>query len=143
MESEKPSERVRSGTALGTNQMTARCVSQARQKTAGMNTDPQLPKNKFVSLLAIEGPLKGKTFPFEKPQISIGRSKADIVIHDSKVSRLHCVVEVHGLFALLVDLDSANGTFVNGRKIASCRLDHMSEFRVGDTTMMFAVTGGS
>ena len=142
MESKKIPEKPRDDSAQLTNEMTTRMVSQAREKTAGMREAPQLPKFKNVSLLVTEGPLKGKTFPIEKPQVLIGRNQGDIVVEDTKVSRSHCVVEVHGLSALLVDLDSANGTFVDGRKIACCQLSHMSEFRVGGTTLMFTITGG-
>ena len=115
-------------------------VSQARIKTVRTREEPALPRNKSVSLLATDGPLKGLNFPIPKPQVLIGRSGADIVISESLISRQHCVVEVHGLSALLVDLDSGNGTFVNGKKIASCELDHMDEFRIGKTTLMFVVT---
>ena len=116
-------------------------ITQARlkTKTIGTRVAPSLPKNKKVSLLVTGGPHKGKSFPLVKPQVLIGRTQADIVIEDSKVSRKHCVVEVHDLVALLVDLDSNNGTFVNGRKIASCELNHLAEFRVGATTLMLAV----
>jgi S-DNA-T family DNA segregation ATPase FtsK/SpoIIIE len=137
---EKAPEKVGKDIAKGTNQLTSRLVSQAREKTAAARSLPQLPKNKSVALLVIDGPLKGKTFPIDKPQISIGRSQADIVIEDAKMSRTHCVLEVHDLAALLVDLDSANGTFVDGRKIASCELGHLSEFRVGETTILLAFT---
>jgi S-DNA-T family DNA segregation ATPase FtsK/SpoIIIE len=124
------------------NELTTRLVTMAREKTAGMRTAPALPPSKKVSLMVTEGSLKGKVFPIDKPQVLIGRVDGDIVIEDSKVSRSHCVLEVHGLAALVVDLDSANGTFVNGKKIACSQIDHMSEFRVGNTTLMFAVTGG-
>lgn len=117
-------------------------ITQARQKTKTIGTRAavSLPKNKKVSLLVTGGPFKGKTFPIHKPQVLIGRTQADIVIDDSKVSRKHCVVEVHDLVAVLVDLDSNNGTFVNGKKIASCELNHLSEFQVGASTLMFAIT---
>ncbi|MBI3896089.1 MAG: FHA domain-containing protein [Acidobacteria bacterium] len=39
-----------------------------------------------------------------------------------------------------LDLNSANGTFVGEEKITHCELGHMSEFRVGSTTLMFTVT---
>ena len=117
-------------------------ITQARQKTKafGSRATPKLPTHKNVSLLVTGGPHKGMKFPIDKPQLLIGRTQADIVIDDTKVSRKHCVLEVHDLAALLVDLDSNNGTFVNGRKIASCELNHLSEFQVGATTLMFAVT---
>ena len=139
MESEKLPEKPRNISAQLTNEMTTRMVSQAREQTAGMREAPQLPNFKKVSLLVTEGPLKGKTFPIEKPQVLVGRNQGDIVVEDTKVSRSHCVVEVHGLSALLVDLDSVNGTFVDDKKIESCELEHLSEFRIGNTTLMFAV----
>jgi S-DNA-T family DNA segregation ATPase FtsK/SpoIIIE len=108
-----------------------------------MRTQPRMPQRRRVSLLVISGPLKGKSFPIEKPQVLLGRSGADIVVPDALVSRSHCVLEVHGKRALLVDLDSANGSFVDERKIASCELEHLSEFRIGNTTLMFAVIGRS
>jgi pSer/pThr/pTyr-binding forkhead associated (FHA) protein len=40
-----------------------------------------------------------------------------------------------------VDLESGNGTFVSGKKVVSSELDHLSEFRVGKTTLMFVITG--
>ena len=141
MSSEKTHEEGPNEIGVATSELTTRLVSEAREKTAGMRTAPQLPKNKLVSLLVIGGPLKGKTFPIEKPQVLIGRTQGDIVIGDSQISRNHCVLEVHGTFALLVDLDSVNGTFVDGKKIASCQLNHMSEFRIGTTTIMLAITG--
>ena len=117
-------------------------VSQARSrtKTVHMREEPAFPKNKSVSLLATDGPMNGMSFPIPKPQVLIGRAGADIVIAEPLISRKHCVVEVHGPSALLVDLDSGNGTFVNGKKIASCELNHMDEFRIGKTTLMFIVT---
>lgn len=116
-------------------------VTQARLKTVGMREEPELPKNRSVSLLVTDGASKGMSFPVQKPQVVIGRTTGDIVIADSQVSGMHCVVEVHGPSALLVDLESGNGTFVNGKKIVSCELDHMSEFRIGKTTVMFVVAG--
>ena len=116
-------------------------VTQARMKSVRMREEPELPKNSAVSLLVTDGSSKGMSFPVKKPQVVIGRTTGDILIADSKISGIHCVIEVHGPSALLVDLESGNGTFVSGKKIVSCELDNMSEFRVGKTTFMFVITG--
>ncbi|HWP84319.1 MAG TPA: FHA domain-containing protein [Terriglobia bacterium] len=121
-------------------ELETRLVSEARSKTVGFHTAPVMPKLKRVSLLVMDGPMKGKSIPLEKPQVLIGRNQGDIPLDDAKVSRKHCVLEVHGQTALLVDLDSANGTFVDGKRIASCQLSHLSEFRVGGTTLMLTFT---
>ena len=125
-----------------TDEMTTRLISQAREKTSGLRTAARLPNFRKVSLMATEGPHKGEVFPIEKPSILIGRVQGDILIEDTKVSRSHCALEVHGTTVLLVDLDSANGTYVDGRKVACAELSHMSEFRVGSTTLMLTITGG-
>ena len=59
--------------------------ARARTKTARMRDEPALPKNKSVSLLATEGPLKGIGFPIPKPQVLIGRAEADIVISETQI----------------------------------------------------------
>ena len=118
-------------------------VTQARMKTKGaqIREQPELPTGRVVSLLVTEGPHKGLSFPIQKPQVVIGRVDGDIKIADTQISRIHCVVEIHGVTALLVDLESGNGTFWKGKKVPSCEIDHMSEFRIGKTTLMFVVSG--
>lgn len=99
----------------------------------------RLPDGKAVALSVTVGPQKGKVFPLSKPRVVLGRMGSDIVIEDSEISRKHCAVEVHGTTATLVDLDSTNGTFVEDQKIRTCKLEHLSEFRIGSTTLLFTV----
>jgi len=99
---------------------------------------PWLDENKVVSLVVIDGPFKGQVFPVTKPRLLLGRSEADIVLDDSEISRKHCVLEVHGSSAVLADLGSTNGTFVDDEKIETHQLQHMSEFRLGSTIVMFS-----
>jgi len=56
------------------------------------------------------------------------------------VSRKHCAVEVHGTTAVMMDLGSGNGTFVDEQQVQTCKLEHLSEFRIGSTTLMFSIT---
>ena len=99
---------------------------------------PWLDENKVVSLVVIDGPFKGQVFPVTKPRLLLGRSEADIVLDDSEISRKHCALEVHGSSAVLADLGSTNGTFVDDEKIETHQLQHMSEFRLGSTVVMFS-----
>jgi predicted Zn finger-like uncharacterized protein len=100
---------------------------------------PWLDEGKVISLVAIDGPMKGKIFPVIKPSLSLGRRDTDIVLDDSDVSRKHCVIEIRGGSAVLVDLGSTNGTFVNEQRVETHQLEHMSEFRIGSTTLIFSV----
>lgn len=99
---------------------------------------PWLDQDKVVSLVVIDGPMKGKVFPITKPRVSLGRYETDIVLEDSEISRTHCALEVRGGSALLVDLGSTNGTFVDDQRIETQELEHMSEFRLGSTVVMFS-----
>jgi Inner membrane component of T3SS, cytoplasmic domain len=104
------------------------------------NDDPQLPADQTVALAVIEGPARGQVFRLTKPRIILGRSGADIVLYDPEVSRKHCMIEVRGSTATLVDLGTTNGTFVAGKNIKISQLEHMSKFRIGATTLVFTVT---
>lgn len=101
---------------------------------------PELPADKSFSLAATQGPVKGQVFPITKPRVEVGRAGTDIVVSDPEISRRHCALEIHGESAVLVDLGSTNGTFVDDARIESREIEHLSEFRVGQSTLMFTVT---
>jgi hypothetical protein len=68
-------------------------------------------------------------------QTKIGRhGKIDIKILDPKVSRQHADIVVEGSACRIVDLDSSNGTFVNGRRISEpVDLQHGDAVKIGDS----------
>ena len=69
--------------------------------------------------------------------ITFGRNdNNDVIINDQFVGRNHCqIVESDGKF-LVVDLNSTNGTFVNGKRITGQQPLSMSdEIRIGQTTL--------
>jgi hypothetical protein len=101
----------------------------------------KLPAGKKFSLAAISGPDSGKTFPVDKPRMVIGRAGADVSLSDAEISRNHAAVEFEEDQITLVDLNSTNGTFVNGTKIQTSALENYGEFEVGSTTLMLIVTG--
>lgn len=107
---------------------------------SGKGPQLKLPADKRVALSVTQGPAKGKVFAINKPRVVVGRQGADIAVDDPEVSRKHCALEVHGTTAMLVDLGSTNGTFVNEKKVETSELEHLQEFRVGGTTLMFTVT---
>jgi DNA-binding response OmpR family regulator len=69
-------------------------------------------------LLWIEGEeIKGR-WTLDQPVTSIGRwADNDLVVDDRWVSRYHAQVRREGEQCIIEDLDSKNGTFVNGRRI--------------------------
>jgi len=64
------------------------------------------------------GERAGAAFPFDRTVI-LGRGRrADIVVDDPSASRQHAKIELHGRDWQINDLDSANGTHLNGRPIS-------------------------
>jgi len=79
--------------------------------------------------------------PGEGGAVTIGRaSSADVCLSDdSQVSRVHAVLErVAGLWTIVDDGLSRNGTFLNGRRLAHrARLRDRDKIRVGATVLTF------
>ena len=67
--------------------------------------------------------------------ITLGRSDAaDLQISDPWASRVHCRIEIVGGTLLVCDLDSCNGTSVNGCHISQSPLMPGDELGMGTTT---------
>ena len=61
-----------------------------------------------------------RTLDFSKPELTVGRVQGnDIVLSKRNVSKQHARLTLKGEQAVVVDLNSTNGTWVNGRKITS------------------------
>ena len=68
----------------------------------------------------------------------VGRGdESEIVLLDPSVSRAHAVVEFAAGEPVVRDLDSTNGTYVNGRRIRVESLRDGDELRFGNTRMRF------
>lgn len=84
-------------------------------------------------LIAIAGASKGSRFLIDQPLTSIGRATdADIFLDDVTVSRAHATLthEVSGEY-IIKDLESLNGTYLNGAAISESRLATGDEIQVG------------
>ena len=69
--------------------------------------------------------------------LTIGRSlDADLVVDDEKASRTHCAIRKENGTYFIKDLQSKNGTFVNGLRIESKALEHADRIRVGSTEIV-------
>ncbi|CAB4882307.1 unannotated protein [freshwater metagenome] len=76
-------------------------------------------------------------YPLVRGITRLGRgSDADIRIDDPGTSRNHCEI-VLGSPVLLRDLNSTNGTFVNGNRITEIPVENGTEILLGSTTMVF------
>lgn len=100
----------------------------------------ELPKDKRFSLAVIQGAATGQIFQVTKTRTSLGRSGADINLDDPEASRQHAIVEILGEHAILRDLGSTNGTYVELERIEQQVLSNHMEFRIGSHVLMFIIT---
>jgi two-component system, NtrC family, sensor kinase len=90
------------------------------------------------TLFVIRGADQGSRFELTEPTIRLGRdASSTILIHDSEVSRHHAelrrVVEDYAI----LDLNSSNGTFINGQRIRQHTLASGDQLQVGGTLMLY------
>ncbi len=91
----------------------------------------RIPVGQHISVRVLEGADQGTVYPVVKPQMSLGRANADILVNDASASRLHCRLEIGDDGVLLRDLGSTNGTLLGDRPIQAAMLSHGSTFRIG------------
>ncbi|HVX46971.1 MAG TPA: FhaA domain-containing protein [Mycobacteriales bacterium] len=87
-------------------------------------------------VLVVEG--TERRYPIRPGSTLIGRGQdADVRLADTGVSRRHAVVRFDGNAAVVEDLNSTNGTVVNGQRIRTWRLQSEDAIRVGHTVVVF------
>src|SRR2546423_10675046 len=97
-------------------------------------------------LVILQGQSIGETTNLEKERTIIGRgSQADLVLRDEIASRQHAEITRLSLEESLVeyyvnDLDSTNGTFLNGAKVMSQQLlQDGDKIKIGNHVMKYAM----
>src|SRR5438105_5047624 len=93
-------------------------------------------------LTVTSGPDRGTTVEVASERFVIGRDDdCDLVLDDEKVSRHHAELRPGPDGVVVRDLDSANGTFVNGKRISEPRtLQGDERLRVGETVLGCSAT---
>lgn len=84
--------------------------------------------------------IAGRRHPLVKSRTVIGRgTDADITIADAGTSRRHVEILWDGERAMVRDMNSTNGTLLNGLKIAEAALAPDSTITIGHTDIVFRV----
>src|SRR5262245_3227755 len=90
-------------------------------------------------LVVIKGADEGKTFALSEPQVTIGRdTNSRIRLHDTEVSRRHAELRMGDGAYSIVDLGSANGTFVNSQRTQNVQLKAGDRITLGQTILVFS-----
>src|SRR5690349_7943929 len=95
-----------------------------------------------VNLKVIAGPYKGRIFSFtQHDSFLIGRSRdAHLYLpHDRYFSRNHCLLEINPPRSFLRDLNSTNGTFLNGHRVMHAYLNDGDRIQCGETILVVEV----
>src|SRR5262245_24926085 len=102
------------------------------------------PRDLRPALVFLSGELIAVPIPLEREEVILGRSLgADVRVNDSKASRKHARIEVREREGsavdeyILTDLNSRNGTFLNGQRISSQVLSNVDRRSIGDHILRF------
>ncbi len=88
-------------------------------------------------LEVLSGPLDGKTWTFDR-EITIGRDDAlasACITLDRYISRRHAQLRENGEALVLADLESRNGTRIDGRRVTETPLAPGERFIIGRTLL--------
>jgi hypothetical protein len=93
--------------------------------------------NRATALLVMDG----KRLRLGPSGVVLGRSRSsDVTVDDPNVSRAHAEVRPHGSSWVLSDLDSTNGTRLNGRRVTQPEvLKSGDAIEIGTTTLTFSL----
>src|SRR5436309_4044272 len=91
-----------------------------------------------VTFQVLEGIDKGRTFRELPTPVSIGREEGNLLrLNDERVSRFHAKVQFDNGEMILTDLESTNGTRVNGSVVQIRRLKPGDRVGVGRSLLLF------
>lgn len=90
--------------------------------------------------LVLQGPGGKVRFEVDADRTTVGRTRDnDIVLQDPAVSSHHCELKADRRGLIILDLDSSNGTYVNGRRVQSVAIYDGDALKIGQFQGRIAV----
>jgi two-component system NtrC family sensor kinase len=90
------------------------------------------------SLFVIRGIDQGSKFELRTPSVTVGREPGNTIqLHDTEISRRHAELRLIDGRYMLVDLNSSNGTYLNGRRVEMSELTNGDQLQVGASVLLF------
>ena len=109
-----------------------------------MNDSETIRRDLKPALVFLSGELIAVPIPLEREEVIMGRAlEADVRVNDTQVSRQHAKVTAvlneakNATDYILTDLDSRNGTFLNGRRVRREVLENGDKISIGETILRF------
>jgi predicted component of type VI protein secretion system len=91
-----------------------------------------------VTFLVLEGVDKGRVFRDLPIPVTIGREEGNVLrLNDERISRYHAKIQVEDGDVIVTDLDSTNGTRVNGATVQIRRLRPGDQLSVGRSMLLY------
>jgi hypothetical protein len=99
----------------------------------------------MAQLVFLTGKRKGQRLTLSEGKVfTVGRSSTnDLALRDHKVSRIHCQLEMTDAVCTLSDLNSTNGTYVNGEKVKEKALKPGDHVAIGLTSLLYEGAPGA
>jgi pSer/pThr/pTyr-binding forkhead associated (FHA) protein len=120
----------------------AQVAEKLKETVHGMPAAPRPSSAVLANFLVRAGALKGQRLLVKTPVVNIGRADYnDIVFPDESVSTTHAKLQRREGVWVLVDLDSTNGTFIDGDQVGGeAPLAPGATVRFGDVSTVFEPT---
>jgi two-component system, cell cycle response regulator len=88
-------------------------------------------------IVVLAGSNVGEMYKISGENMTLGRGgSADIRLVDEGISRFHCRIRTEDGQLVVEDLQSRNGTFLNGQRVGLCRLADGDKIQIGRTTVL-------
>lgn len=85
---------------------------------------------------------QGRRYPLGEEDVTMGRDRDNtVVVPSESASRRHARIFASGGAHVLVDLESTNGTLLNGKAVAEQTLRDGDVIRVGSTVLRYSLVG--
>jgi len=117
-------------------------IDEEIQLSSTLKTDSEPGLKPFeIELEVLEGADRGLVYRYNSETILMGRLNTDLVVRDSDVSRRHSIIEVfEDDLVYIRDLGSTNGTYVNGQRVSTVKLNSGDRLKLGRCVMVFRYT---
>jgi len=97
-------------------------------------------REREAALVVLSGPAAGRELSLDRPRLTVGRGPdADLRFDDDAMSHSHAVLEYAAGGFRILDLESTNGTRVNGGRVRVADLDHGDRLELGEHVLQYVL----